>query len=31
MACNATDIPKLTFPRNEIIEVVQTESRRESR
>jgi hypothetical protein len=23
MACNATDIPKLEFPRNEIIEVWQ--------
>lgn len=22
MACNATDIPKLSFPRNEIIEIV---------
>jgi hypothetical protein len=26
MACNATDIPKLTFPRNEIIEVLQSHS-----
>lgn len=22
MACNATDIPKLSFPRNEIIEII---------